>query len=373
MSVGCDWFISFLTNRFLRVRALPPCRPKIDITIKDALGRDFQCATIQLDFQQPLRFGLEYTPAEKNADGSPSRPVIIHRAILGSVERMLAILIENYNGKWPFWLCPRQACVIPTHPDYNDYALEVCNYFKTQGFMVDVDTDDGCKMEKKIAKAVSQDYSYLMVVGGKERDAKTVAVRGHGACSPRRLRALSACLKRTELLALPSPSATRRSLTVGAGASLWLLRLSSRCRTLARRCARPLHRPESQQNGRLEHAWGRTRRGTQASRRRRRRWRRRVRAPRWARRRIRGAMFRATRRVAQHALFATPPNPFFGSKLERLVFLILSLTFHVTLTKIKNADDLGVRTPVFTMREWCNRAAYHQQQSLPSRGCSSML
>jgi len=145
------------------------------------LGRDFQCATIQLDFQQPLRFGLEYTPAEKNADGSPSRPVIIHRAILGSVERMLAILIENYNGKWPFWLCPRQACVIPTHPDYNDYALEVCNYFKTQGFMVDVDTDDGCKMEKKIAKAVSQDYSYLMVVGGKERDAKTVAVRGHGA------------------------------------------------------------------------------------------------------------------------------------------------------------------------------------------------
>ena len=59
----------------------------------------------------------EYVPKEKNEDGSPSRPVIIHRAILGSVERMMAILIENYNGKWPFWLCPRQACVIPTHPE----------------------------------------------------------------------------------------------------------------------------------------------------------------------------------------------------------------------------------------------------------------
>lgn len=151
--------------------------PKIDITIKDALGRYFQCATIQLDFQLPLRFELEYVPKEKNEDGSPSRPVIIHRAILGSVERMMAILIENYNGKWPFWLCPRQACVIPTHPEFNDYAQEVTDYYKQHGFMVDVDVDDARNMKKKIATACSEDYTYLMIVGKKEMEDKTVAMR----------------------------------------------------------------------------------------------------------------------------------------------------------------------------------------------------
>ena len=80
--------------------------PKIDITVYDALRRKFQCATVQLDFQLPLRFGLQYACADR--EGSYERPVIVHRAILGSVERMFAILTEHYAGKWPLWLSPKQ-------------------------------------------------------------------------------------------------------------------------------------------------------------------------------------------------------------------------------------------------------------------------
>ncbi len=95
--------------------------PKIDITIMDALQRPHQCATIQLDFQLPQRFNLNFM-AE---DGERKRPVIIHRAILGSVERMMAILCENFGGKWPFWLSPRQAMVIPVAAPFYDYAADV--------------------------------------------------------------------------------------------------------------------------------------------------------------------------------------------------------------------------------------------------------
>jgi threonyl-tRNA synthetase len=83
--------------------------PKIDIKIQDALRRKHQCATIQLDFQLPIRFELDFMSGEK--EGELTRPVIIHRAILGSVERMIAILIEHTAGKWPFWLSPRQVCI----------------------------------------------------------------------------------------------------------------------------------------------------------------------------------------------------------------------------------------------------------------------
>ncbi|KAG0433399.1 hypothetical protein HPB47_019933 [Ixodes persulcatus] len=99
--------------------------PKIDITIMDALRRQHQCATIQLDFQLPISFNLSYI----SETGEKKRPVIIHRAILGSVERMIAILTENYGGKWPFWLSPRQATMVPVGPMYDDYALEVHGEF----------------------------------------------------------------------------------------------------------------------------------------------------------------------------------------------------------------------------------------------------
>uniref|UniRef100_A0A914VJA5 Threonyl-tRNA synthetase n=1 Tax=Plectus sambesii TaxID=2011161 RepID=A0A914VJA5_9BILA len=95
--------------------------PKIDITIQDALRRNHQCATIQLDFQLPQRFDLGYF----DENNEKKRPVMIHRALLGSLERMIAILTENYGGKWPFWLSPRQAVVIPVHEALNEYAIEL--------------------------------------------------------------------------------------------------------------------------------------------------------------------------------------------------------------------------------------------------------
>lgn len=96
--------------------------PKIDITIKDALKRSFQCATIQLDFQLPERFNLKYRGPEETSAGDankpPTRPVMIHRAILGSLERFIAIITEHFAGKWPFWLSPRQVLVIPVAPPF---------------------------------------------------------------------------------------------------------------------------------------------------------------------------------------------------------------------------------------------------------------
>lgn len=98
--------------------------PKIDITIMDALRRPHQCATIQLDFQLPIRFNLSFI----NESGEKEKPVIIHRAILGSVERMIAILTESYAGKWPFWLSPRQCVVVPVGPMFDSYAKQVKQY-----------------------------------------------------------------------------------------------------------------------------------------------------------------------------------------------------------------------------------------------------
>lgn len=148
--------------------------PKIDIQIQDAMGRYHQCATIQLDFQLPIRFNLTYTSKE---DGTAERPVMIHRAILGSVERMLAILAENYAGKWPFWLSPFQVMVIPTGASTEDYAKEVQRIIHEHGFMVDVDTDQGTTFSKKIRKAQLAQYNFILVVGDREKQNSTVNIR----------------------------------------------------------------------------------------------------------------------------------------------------------------------------------------------------
>ena len=146
--------------------------PKIDIQIRDALRRMHQCATIQLDFQLPERFNLSYV----SGDGDEKkRPIIIHRAILGSVERMIAILTENYGGKWPFWLSPRQAIVIPVGSKYDAYAEEVQN--KLSDYRVDVNVDAGETLNKKIRNAQLAQYNFILVVGEKEQEAKTVNVR----------------------------------------------------------------------------------------------------------------------------------------------------------------------------------------------------
>nr|XP_019582175.1 PREDICTED: probable threonine--tRNA ligase 2, cytoplasmic isoform X1 [Rhinolophus sinicus] len=148
--------------------------PKIDIKIKDAIGRYHQCATIQLDFQLPVRFNLTYV--SKDGDDKKN-PVIIHRAILGSVERMIAILSENYGGKWPLWLSPRQVMVIPMEPTDEKYALQVSSEFFEEGFMTDVDLDHNFTLNRKIRNALLAQYNFILVVGENEKTNKAVNVR----------------------------------------------------------------------------------------------------------------------------------------------------------------------------------------------------
>nr|CAH7720880.1 unnamed protein product [Callosobruchus chinensis] len=158
--------------------------PKIDITIQDALQRSHQCATIQLDFQLPIRFNLSYV----SETGDKVRPVIIHRAVYGSVERMIAILTESFAGKWPFWLSPRQVMIVPVGPMFDDYAEQVKQKLYDAGFMVEVDTDPGDTMNKKIRNAQLAQFNFILVVGEKEKNGNTVNVRTrdnivHGECS----------------------------------------------------------------------------------------------------------------------------------------------------------------------------------------------
>lgn len=145
--------------------------PKIDIHVKDALRRSHQCATIQLDFQLPIRFELEY----KGADGEHHRPVMIHRAILGSLERCIGVLTESFGGKWPLWLSPRQVQVVPVSSAFDDYAYEVRRQLLAAGLLrVDVDGDASATLNKKIRNAQLAQYNYILVVG--ERESKTASV-----------------------------------------------------------------------------------------------------------------------------------------------------------------------------------------------------
>uniref|UniRef100_A0A3P8ZPG3 threonine--tRNA ligase n=1 Tax=Esox lucius TaxID=8010 RepID=A0A3P8ZPG3_ESOLU len=172
--------------------------PKIDIKIKDAIGRYHQCATIQLDFQLPIRFNLTFVG--KDGDDN-ARPVIIHRAILGSVERMIAILTENYAGKWPLWLSPRQVMFVPVNPTCEEYAKR----FTEAGFMADADLDSSCLLNKKIRNAQLAQYNFILVVGEKEKLTNTVNVRTrdnkvHGELSVSEVQARLALLKESRCL-----------------------------------------------------------------------------------------------------------------------------------------------------------------------------
>ncbi|KAI9140939.1 hypothetical protein BKA69DRAFT_1077338 [Paraphysoderma sedebokerense] len=151
--------------------------PKIDITIKDALRRPHQCATIQLDFQLPERFNLSYRTAESgDHEKEWKRPVIIHRAILGSVERMIAILTENFAGKWPFWLSPRQAIVVPVSHTFDGYAKKVQETLHQAGFYAEADLSD-VTLNKKIRNAEIAHWNFILVVGGEEENSESVNVR----------------------------------------------------------------------------------------------------------------------------------------------------------------------------------------------------
>uniref|UniRef100_A0A0E0QH05 threonine--tRNA ligase n=3 Tax=Oryza TaxID=4527 RepID=A0A0E0QH05_ORYRU len=147
--------------------------PKIDIGVFDALKRKFQCATLQLDFQLPLRFKLTYSAED---EAKLERPVMIHRAILGSVERMFAILLEHYNGKWPLWLSPRQAIVCSISSNSVEYAKQVRARIHEAGFHVAIDETDRT-IQKKVREAQLAQFNYILVVGAQEAETGQVSVR----------------------------------------------------------------------------------------------------------------------------------------------------------------------------------------------------
>ncbi len=146
--------------------------PKIDFQLEDAIGRTWQCGTIQLDFQMPERFDISYI----DKDNEKKRPVMIHRTIFGSMERFMGILIEHYAGKFPAWLAPVQATVLPISDKFNDYAYEVRDKMKAAGIRVEID-DRAEKVGYKIREAQMQKIPYMLIVGEKEVTEDKVSVR----------------------------------------------------------------------------------------------------------------------------------------------------------------------------------------------------
>ncbi|OOG24570.1 threonine--tRNA ligase [Thioalkalivibrio denitrificans] len=146
--------------------------PKIDIKIRDAIGREWQCSTVQLDFNLPERFGMEYV-AE---DNSRRRPIMIHRALLGSVERFFGVLIEHYAGAFPLWLAPVQVQVLTITDRQDEYAREVADSLRKRGLRVETDLRNE-KIGFKIREHTLQRVPYLLVLGDREMETKTVAVR----------------------------------------------------------------------------------------------------------------------------------------------------------------------------------------------------
>ena len=148
--------------------------PKIDFHVTDALGRSWQCGTCQLDFQMPERFDLSYI----GADDAPHCPVMIHRALLGSMERFAGILIEHYAGRFPVWLAPVQAIVLPVSDRHDDYARRVAAELREAGVRVGLDERTE-SVGKKVRDAELGRYPYMLVVGDREAEAAAVAVRSH--------------------------------------------------------------------------------------------------------------------------------------------------------------------------------------------------
>ena len=176
--------------------------PKIDIKVYDAMQRVHQCATVQLDFVLPRRFKLRYNSGDqaasaaggaaaggaadesKGGDGDAgsaySIPVMVHRAMLGSVERMIAILTEHYGGKWPFWLNPRQIMIVPVHENHYEYAEKVRQELRNLRFFCDIDMSSKTMLKKIRESQVRGQYNYTLVLGDEEKDQGAVNVRRRG-------------------------------------------------------------------------------------------------------------------------------------------------------------------------------------------------
>jgi len=146
--------------------------PKIDIKVKDALGREWQLSTIQFDFNLPERFDINYV----GEDGKRHRPYMVHRALLGSMERFFGVLIEHYAGAFPVWLCPTQAMIIPITDDHLPYANDIAAQLRAEGIRVEID-DSSNRMGNKIREAQELKIPYMLIVGKKEVASNTVSVR----------------------------------------------------------------------------------------------------------------------------------------------------------------------------------------------------
>jgi threonyl-tRNA synthetase len=150
--------------------------PKIDFVVRDVIGREWQLGTVQVDFQLPERFNLHYT----GADNKPHRPVMIHRAPFGSMERFVGVLIEHFAGAFPLWLAPEQVRILPVSDKFAGYAAEVLAAFRTAGVRAAVDTSQD-KLGAKIRLAQVEKVPYMIVVGGKEAESRQVSVRSRKA------------------------------------------------------------------------------------------------------------------------------------------------------------------------------------------------
>ncbi len=165
--MGLDYFIGVGEASFYG--------PKVDFIVKDTIGRKWQLGTVQVDYVMPERFNLEYT----GADNSKHRPVIIHRAPFGSMERFFSILIEHYAGNFPFWLCPTQVSVLPIGQNQYEYAEELTSKLKEFGFRAVADVRSE-KISRKIAESEQQKIPFALIIGQKEIENNTVSVRVHG-------------------------------------------------------------------------------------------------------------------------------------------------------------------------------------------------
>ena len=146
--------------------------PKIDVKVVDTIGRTWQLTTVQLDYSQPERFDLTYV----GADNNPHRPIMIHRALLGSIERFFGILIEHYAGNFPPWLAPVQARILPLSEKFNDYAHDVAKRLRAAGLRAKVDDSDE-RLGYKIRRAELERVPYALVIGAREAEEGTVGVR----------------------------------------------------------------------------------------------------------------------------------------------------------------------------------------------------
>ena len=146
--------------------------PKIDIKIEDSIGRQWQCSTIQFDFNLPERFNMSFI----NSKGEKERPIMIHRALLGSLERFFGILIEHYAGKFPLWLSPIQTKILTIHESGSNYAKEIEKKLKENNIRVDVDLSKD-KISAKIRNSIAEKVPYLIIIGKEEIASNTLSVR----------------------------------------------------------------------------------------------------------------------------------------------------------------------------------------------------